>query len=540
MLRLSMIDVPHFMSKIDENTPPEVVRLMLLAAQRAMLASYEKEVLLENENALLKQKLFGISSEKRHLKKDNASAQDPMSQVFDEAVPDEIVDENGVFDEATASVRSKAYSHEEKKPKKGRKPLPSHFPREQVIHDLPEHQKVCACGCHLSKIGEEVSEQLEVIPSELKVIRHIRYKYACKACEEGVRIAPPPAQPIPKGIPAAGLLAHVCVAKYDDHLPLYRQSEIWARMGVELTRATLSSWVLNVGDLLSPLIPLLRAHMIQTGYIRADESPTQVLREPGRIPTAQSYMWLYMTGSHPHTAIVYDYQETRKGEHAKTFLTGFKGTLQTDGYSGYSSVTSSGDVAAAGCFAHARRKFYDVWNVTKKEGVASKALEIIGLLYDGERELKQQQATPDQIKAYRIQKMKPILDAFHTWLNAIKPKVLPKSPLMKAIYYTLNQWEPLTRYLEDGQISIDNNAAERQVRPFTIGRKNWLFMGSPAGARAASVIYSLIETAKANALNPEAYLRYILEKIPTLTEKDYHLLLPWNVKLPSGYLVTST
>lgn len=547
-----MIEVPHFMTKVDENTPLEVVRAMLLAAQRAMLASLEKEVLLENENALLKQKLFGKSSEKRRSPKEPSPAL--MPQVFDEAEDGaSTIDEtgdgdintaNGVFDDTTASIRQCASLQEDEsltqKPKKGRQPLPDHFPRENVIHDLPDNKKTCICGYQLSKIGEEVSERLEVIPAQLKVLRHIRYKYACRSCEEGVKIAPPPLQAIPKGIPTAGLLSHVCVAKFDDHLPLYRQSEIWDRMGVTLSRATLSSWVLKVGELLGPLIPYLRSHMIQTGYVRADESPTQVLREPGRPPTAQSYMWLYMTGNHEQTAIVYEYQETRKGDHAATFLKGFKGTLQTDGYSGYLSVTASDDVIAVGCWAHARRKFHDVWVVVKKEGVASKALEIIGRLYEGERELKEQNAAPDQIKTYRVDKMKPILEAFHTWLMTVKLKVPPKSPLMKAITYTLNQWIPLTRYIEDGTLSIDNNAAERQIRPFTIGRKNWLFMGSQAGAKAAAVIYSLIETAKANALNPEAYLRFILEKIPTVEEKDYHSLLPWKVELPPGYIVNST
>ena len=239
-----------------------------------------------------------------------------------------------------------------------------------------------------------------------------------------------------------------------------------------------------------------------------------------------------MTGSIKHTSIVYEYQPTRHGEHAKTFLNGFKGVLQTDGYSGYHAVTGSDEVISAGCFAHARRKFHDVWVVLKKDGAASKALEIISKLYDVERHMAEQKCTADHIKTYRQEMSKPILDAFHSWLISIRPKVLPKSSLAKAITYTLNQWEPLTHYLENGDIAIDNNIAERQIRPFTIGRKNWLFMGSVEGAKAASVIYSLIETAKANGLNPEEYLTCVLKNIPTTTPDMIHTLLPWNVELP--------
>ena len=342
-----------------------------------------------------------------------------------------------------------------------------------------------------------------------------------------------PKQPIPKGIPTAGLLAHVAVAKFDDHLPLYRQSEIWDRLGVNLPRSTLSAWILKMGALLQPMIPLLQNHIIKSGYVNADETTAQVLKEPGRAPTATSYMWVYMTGSHAQTSIVYEYQPTRHGDHAKTFLNGFKGTLQTDGYSGYHAVTGSDAVISAGCWAHARRKFHEVWVVLKKDGAASKALEIIGKLYAVERYAVEQTFTIDQIKTYRQEMSKPILDAFHTWLISIRPKAPPKSPLAKAINYTLNQWEPLNRYLEDGQLSIDNNAAERQIRPFTVGRKNWLFMGSVEGAEAASVLYSLIETAKANDLNPEEYLTHLLKNIPTTTPDRYHTLVPWHVKLPS-------
>lgn len=537
-----MIETYPLILEFDENTPADVLRDMLISSHRATLAFMERAICAEDENALLKRTLFGRSSEKRNSKKD--LQQEPMPQVFDEAIvdddddiPDEFSEENVVLDNAAANsilTHTSDDTTPSDRPKRGRKPLPPHLPREDVIHDLPDSDKICACGCQLSKIGQETSEQLEVIPAQLKVLRHIRLRYACKACSEGVTTAPLPKQPIPKGIPTAGLLAHVAVAKFDDHLPLYRQSEIWNRLGVNLPRSTLSAWILKMGDLLQPMIPFLQNHILQSGYVNADETTTQVLKEPGRTPTATSYMWVYMTGNTTHTSIVYEYQPTRHGDHAQTFLNGFKGTLQTDGYSGYHAVTGSEGVISAGCFAHARRKFHDVWVVLKKDGAASKALEIIGKLYEVERQMAEQKFTTDRIKTYRQEVSKPILEALHTWLMSIKPKVPPKSSLAKAINYTLNQWQPLTRYLEDGQLFIDNNAAERQIRPFTVGRKNWLFMGSVEGAKAASVIYSLIETAKANGLNPEAYLTYVLKNIPTTTPDMHHTLLPWHVDLPAA------
>ena len=550
------------MTEVDENTAPDVVIAMLIAAQSAQLFALEKQALLENEKALLayekilleneksllenensflKQKLYGTSSEKRKPNKEKTLKPlvEPMTQAFDEAVANDDTDseedhevDNARLDQATSGLKAGDDKGEKQKPKNFRKPIPDMYQRINIIHDLADSDKMCACGCQLSKIGEEVSEQLDVIPAQVKVLRHVRYKYGCRSCSDGVKIAPMPLQPIPKGLPTAGLLAHVAIAKFDDHLPLYRQSEIWERIGVHLSRSTLSSWVLKMGTILQPMIAHLQNYMLISGYVRVDETTTQVLKEPGRIPTSTSYMWLYMTGNSPHTAIVYEYQPTRKGEHASVFLKGFKGVLQTDGYSGYHSVTASKDVTSVGCFAHARRKFYDVWFLLKKEGAGSKALDIIGKLYDIERNLISQNASADQIKKERQKLSKPLCKAFRTWLIAIKPKVPPKSPLAKAITYTLNQWVPLTQFLDNGHVTIDNNAAERQIRPFAIGRKNWLFMGSVEGAKAASVIYSVIETAKANGLNPTLYLTRLLEEMPRILPELHHTLLPWNMINP--------
>jgi hypothetical protein len=268
--------------------------------------------------------------------------------------------------------------------------------------------------------------------------------------------------------------------------------------------------------------------------VKADETTTQVLKTPNKKDTSQSYMWVYMTGNHPKPAVVYDYQETRHGEFAKTFLQGFQGILQTDGYSGYHCVVSDPAITAMGCFAHARRKFYDVWKLAKQDGVASKALEIIGKLYAIEAEIKDQ-STQTKLKT-RQEKSKPILDAFYQWLTEIKPNVQPKGGLDKAVNYALNQWNALTHFIKDGLVNIDNNAAERQIRPFAVGRKNWLFMGSPDGARAAANLYSLIETAKLNKLNPEGYLKFVFEHQIDATDKNLiEKLMPWNVTLSEEY-----
>lgn len=552
------------MAPIPEDATPEYLLEMLLQSHRAMLASHEREALLTSEKALLltdkallMQKLYGKSSEKRRKKakgKDQDSPPEPLIQVFDEAVGSEEIEDNTIEELETESptdmTSEKALDQivneallpqsSEDKPQewtgRGRKPLPEGFIRENVIHDLSEDEKFCPCGCLLSKIGEEISEQLELIPAQLKVLRHLRSKYACKKCQEGVITAPMPTQPIPKSMATPGLLAHVAVSKFDDHLPLYRQSEIWDRMGVNLPRSTLSNWVLKMGTLLKPLVHLMQSYICKSDYVKADETTVQVLNEPERSNTTKSYMWLYMTGATLNPAIVYSYQETRQGDHAKTYLQGFKGTLQTDGYSGYHCVVEQEGVDAAGCWAHARRKFFDVWTLAnKKEGAASKALDVIGKLYVIEDWMKEQKLNAKQIKKIRQEKSKPILEAFYTWLIELQPNVPPKSPLATAVTYTLNQWQPLTQYLKDGRISIDNNAAESQIRPFTVGRKNWLFMGDPKGAEAGAVLYSLIETAKANGLNPESYLRFALTRIPTLEPNDLPTLLPWNVQRLEGY-----
>jgi transposase len=531
----------------DENTTLDVALKKLQSGLKAFLSSLEREALLSTEVALLKVKLFGKSSERRKKPKDpdsdlNLNANPALNaQVFDEAkaTADDLAQDEAIavatetLDQSANNVAIEV--PEKTKKSRIRKPIPAVYPRVEVIHDLAEDQKICSCGCQMTSFGMDISEQLDVVPAYIRVLQHKRLKYACKFCQEGVKIAPVITQAISKCMAASGLLAHVAVSKFDDHLPLYRQSEIWGRMGVELSRATLSAWVLKMGSALAPLIHHLQNHIVKCVYVKADETTIQVLRTPKKkSDTSKSYMWVYMNANTSKPAVVYDYQQTRQGELAQEFLKGFKGVLQTDGYSGYHCVTRQEGITAMGCWAHARRKFYDVWKLGKQEGVASKALEMIGKLYTIEAEIKDE--TSVNKLNIRFEKSTPILDAFYQWLTQIKPNVQPKGGLDKAIGYALNQKEQLMYYVKDGSVDIDNNKAERHMKPFAVGRKNWLFMGSPDGARAGAMLLSMIETAKLNGLNPEGYLKHVLShKIDETDQQLIKTLMPWNVTLPEEY-----
>lgn len=469
----------------------------------------------------LNQQLFGRKSEK-------LDADLPQLKGFQN-----LFDEPGIdpAEEPQEESPEQPADQDKKKKKKtgGRRPLPKDLPRERVIHDLAEADKQCkCCGHQLVKFGEVSSEQLVLVPAQLKVLVHVRNKYACRACEEGVTLAPLPIQPIPKSIASASLLANVLVSKYADHLPLYRQSQMWGRLDIDISRATMSGWVLKCGELLAPLVDLMRLNIINSDYARADETTLQVLSEPGRKATSTSYMWAFMTGASKQVSIVYRYDPGRKGAVAVEFFKGFKGHLQSDAYSGYCAVCQSGHVISVGCWAHARRKFVDIIKVSQKPGKAEEAAAFIRKLYEIERYAKDENLPPDKVKELRQKKSKPILDLYKAWLDNHVGRVPPKNPLCAAMKYSLNNWTQLTRYLDDGRLDIDNNAMERAMKPFAVGRKNWLFSGNEVGARASAVIFSLIETCKANNIEPYAYLKHALENIRTT--EDLSQLLPFNFK----------
>ena len=342
-----------------------------------------------------------------------------------------------------------------------------------------------------------------------------------------------PPQIIPQSIVSPGLLAHVLTAKFVDHLPLYRQEKLFARLGVEIGRATMSNWAIKAAEACVPLLNLIRDEILAGKLINIDETTLQVLAEPGRAPTATSYMWLFRRGDPQRPALLYQYHPTRAGDVARAFLGDYQGTVQTDGFSGYDFLDRQAGARHAGCWGHVRRKFMEVVRAQGKNrtsGSADQALSTIQQLYGLEKEARVKQWSPEMIAIMRAEKTRPIMEAFHQWLLKRSSQTPPKGLLGKAISYALNQWDRLVAYLDDPILTPDNNMAENGIRPFVLGRKNWLFAGTPKGAEASALLYSLIETAKANNCEPYCYLRHIFEHLPRArTLADYEALLPWNV-----------
>jgi len=407
-----------------------------------------------------------------------------------------------------------------------RRPLPPHLPRENQLHSAP-----CTCpdcGGALKPIGEDVSEQLEFIPEHFKVIRHVRPKFACATCSTLVQ-APAPTRPIDKGVAGPGLLAHVAVSKYLDHLPLYRQSEIYARQGIDLDRSTLADWIGGIARAVTPLAELIGRYVVSAAKLHADDTPVPVL-DPGRGKTKTGRLWVYVrddrpAGSSEPPAAFYRYTPTREGAHPRAHLQDFRGTLQADGFSGFDGLYVDGRVHEAACWAHARRKFYDL-HVATKSPLAEAALKRIKLLYEIEEAIRGK--PPDERRRVRRAHAGPLLDELKAWLQATLATLSAKSALAGAINYSLKRWQALTRYCDDGAIEIDNNAAERALRGPVLSRKNFLFAGADSGGERAAALYTLLQTAKLNGLNPEAYLCFVLERIADHSNNRLAELLPWS------------
>ena len=414
-----------------------------------------------------------------------------------------------------------------------RRPLPTHLPRE--TRKIPPKQDACPdCGGKLKPLGEDVSEMLEYVPAHWKVIRQVRPKLACACCDKIVQ-AEAPSRPIARGLAGPGLLAHVLVSKYCDHLPLYRQEEIYAREGIELDRSTLADWVGGTSEVLVPLVEALRRHVMTAEKLHADDTPVPVLA-PGNGKTKTGRLWTYVRDDRPAgdakpPAVWFAYSPDRKGEHPKEHLSNFTGMLQADAYAGFEQIYQAGRIQEAACWAHVRRKFYDLV-VAHKSEVAQEALRRIGELYAIEADIRGQQ--PEQRRQVRNERSRPLLDSLKQWLEETLVKLSRKSDTTLAVRYALGRWEALLRYVDDGRIEIDNNAAERALRVVALGRKNYLFAGSDRGGERAAAIYSLIGSAKLNGVDPEAYLREVLSRIPDHPINHIEELLPWNLVLATS------
>jgi transposase len=412
-----------------------------------------------------------------------------------------------------------------------RKPLPEHLRREDVTH-TPAHDCCPECGGALKHFGQDVSEQLEYVPESFKVIRHVRPKFACAACERVVE-APAPSRPIERGLAGPALLAHVLVSKFCDHLPLYRQSDIYARQGVEIERSTLAGWVGASSELLTPLVDALRAHVLAASKIHADDTPMPVLA-PGTGKTKTGRLWTYVrddrsAGEKTAPAVWFAYSEDRKGEHPRTHLKNFKGALQADAYAGFHHLYDGGDVYEVACWAHARRKFYEI-HAAHPSPITTETLDRIGALYGIEEEIRGKPI--DLRREVRQSRARPLLEDFRIWLEKSLRQLSPKSETAAAIRYALSRWRALSRYVDDGLLEIDNNAAERALRCVALGRKNYLFAGADSGGERAAAIYSLIGSAKLNGLDPERYLRIVLGQIADHPVNRISDLLPWNLADP--------
>lgn len=448
------------------------------------------------------------------------------SEKFDDSIQMRLFDEAEEVNESEETQETVTYT---RKKRGTRKSLPKNLPFVEVIHDIDECDKQCDCGCKLTHISEDITEKLDVLPQVTYRVVHIKKKYACKSCEETIKTASLPKQPFPKCMATAGLVAAIIDAKFNRHLPLYRQEDMFKSMGMKVSRATLSNWVIKAADLLKPLIDLLHQGIKQYDIAYADETTLQVIKQLNRQSKAKSYMWLFIGGPPDKQSYVYQYHPTREEKIAHSFFDGFNGYLHADCYRAYVNLDGQA-IKHVACLAHARRYFADIVKTNKKKkGKANEAINIIAKLYAIEKDLKEKNASAETIYQSRQQESKLILDEFKQWLINLRPKVPPKTPLGKAIAYSLNHWSALNRYIDDGRLDIDNNLGERAIKPFVIGRKNWLFNYNERGANAASILYSLIQTCKANNVDVFAYFKYVLDNIVNCkSEQDYLALLPFN------------
>lgn len=504
-----------------KNLPNDVEQL-----KQMLLWQYQQNTFLQESLRLAVFKRFGSRSES--INPAQKSLFDEVEQIVSEAEGIEASDENL---DADKESKQKIGEYERRSP--SRKTLPSGLPRVEVHHELPEADRTCAeHGCALKEMGTETSEQLDIIPATVRVIQNIRHKYCCPQCEGNIKIAPMKPQIIPKSMATPGLLAHIAVCKYEDSLPLYRQEGIFNRCDIDISRATLARWMISCGNSLMPLLNLMREQALDCGYLQCDETTIQVLKEANRPAESKSYMWVMASVSSDKKVVLYEYRTTRSGKTAEQLLEGFNGYLQSDGYKGYNQVGKKAGITHIGCWAHVRRKYFEAVKAApknQKDGIAVEMLAYIRMLYKIEE--KYGYLSPPERLHERQSRARPILDKIKNLIDGNIAHIPPKSATGKALNYTLSEWPKLVRYLDDSRLRIDNNFVENKIRPFCVGRKNWLFADTPAGADASAALYSIIVTAKANGIDAYTYLRQLFDKLPAATKlEDYEALLPWNFK----------
>jgi transposase len=506
--------------------------------QKSQEAQAEKILLLEAEVAWYREQL-GLATKRLYGPKSEASPVGQEEMLFNEA-------------EACASPvlpdpETEVVTYKRRKSAGKREAQLADLPVEEIEYTLPEKAQVCPeCAGTLHKMGVDTRQEIKVIPAQVVLVKHLCSKYACRNCNRSeintpILTAPMPKPAFPNSLASPSAVAYVMSQKFVEGLPLYRQEQALQRLGFELSRQTMANWMLTGADWLEQITRRMKTRLLERDIFHADETPLQVLKEEGRKAQTTSYMWLYRSGRDGPPIVLYDYQQTRAAEHPSRYLQGFCGYLHVDGYQGYETLP---DVTLVGCWAHARRNFIDALSVlsplAKKKGgtAAHTGLDYCDKLFAIERDLAA--VTPEERHAGRLTRSQPVLTEFHAWLEQMAIAVLPKSTTGQAIRYCLNQWSKLTAFMLDGRLELSNNRAERAIKPFVIGRKNWLFADTPRGAEASATIYSLVETAKENRINPMSYLAYLFEQLPNMNWKDAEaldLLLPWSPQIQEKFRV---
>jgi transposase len=501
---------------------------------------------LERQNELQGEEIRLMKLRERGRSSEKLTQEDlRQGTLFDEA---ELYSTNSESVAATEEVRITKTVYTRRK--RGRKPISPKLSRLEVVVDLPESEKTVGEGFELIQIGEETSEQVHEVPQKYIVIRTVRPKYVVRkvgvrtiddesTMEEtpmsAIKVAPLPPRILPRSIATPSLLASVLTAKFCDALPFYRQERIFARHGLVISRQDMANWAIAVSGKLEGLIELMKAELLQSPYLHCDETFFQVMDEPGRANTTQSYMWVTTGGTDAKKVALYQYSRNRNAGFISAFLEKYSGYLQTDGYDGYTAIGEKDGIVHVACWTHARRKFVEALKITQGKGSAPEIIALIGMLYEIERALREKYYAPGRsgdlaaFKAARIEAVRPVFDKIESWLTIKAIEVPPQTALGKAVSYTRELWPRLVRYIECPYLTPDNNEAERAIRPFTIGRKNWVISGSPRGAFASATLHSFIETAKLCGLEPYYYLRYVLTKLPSTAPDKIEELLPWKI-----------